>query len=214
MIVQEHSVKEEYLIGKELNIVDLGACLADWTLAMNNTFKIKKGIIVEANPTNFKRLQGVINPSDERFTTIHKAVTNDKESKVVTFYEDTTCGINGTLMFQNMFPRTQVAHQIETISLKDIINMFGPDEEIDVVKMDIEGMEYDILSQTPAEDLRRIRQFTVEFHDFLDNSLTDRNYAIIKRLEEIGYELVPVDNWINRCHLGTIHVDTLFCRVD
>jgi FkbM family methyltransferase len=63
--------------------------------------------------------------------------------------------------------------------------------EIDLVKLDVEGAEYDILLNAPADLLARVRQISVEFHDFLDalkgRGLTEK---VVERLA--GLDFLPL----------------------
>ncbi len=60
-------------------------------------------------------------------------------------------------------------------------------EVISFVKMDVEGAELDILLNEPAETLCRIKQLSVEFHDFIDAASLPRIRQAIARLEELGF---------------------------
>lgn len=62
-----------------------------------------------------------------------------------------------------------------------------PDGPIDFVKMDIEGAELDVLLGEQADVLTRIKQLTVEFHDFIDPSTRPRVLAAIARMQRLGF---------------------------
>jgi FkbM family methyltransferase len=59
--------------------------------------------------------------------------------------------------------------------------------EIDLLKLDIEGAELDVLDSMDAETLRRIRQITVEFHDFIYPGLARRVDTVKWRLRRAGF---------------------------
>ncbi len=63
-------------------------------------------------------------------------------------------------------------------------------EQADLVKVDIEGAEFDMFDAASDETLSTVAQFTVEFHDFLDPALTPRVKAVIARLEGLGFETI------------------------
>jgi FkbM family methyltransferase len=63
--------------------------------------------------------------------------------------------------------------------------------EIDLVKMDIEGAEIDLLEHAGADSLRKVRQLSIEFHDFLYSGLTARVAAIKTRLAQAGFYMIP-----------------------
>jgi len=55
--------------------------------------------------------------------------------------------------------------EVETISLATLMQRLGI-INIDILKLDIEGAEFDLIASTPNQILQRINQITVEFHDF------------------------------------------------
>lgn len=64
---------------------------------------------------------------------------------------------------------------------------------IDLLKLDVEGSEFDILLQTEAAVLRRISQISVEFHDFLSRPSYQGLYVKVRaRLEALGFVCVPI----------------------
>ncbi len=64
-------------------------------------------------------------------------------------------------------------------------------QKVDVVKMDIEGAEYDVLPSILASDVE-VGQFLIEFHDrFFDNG-RDKTIQSIQLLREHGYGIFGV----------------------
>ena len=75
---------------------------------------------------------------------------------------------------------------LETFLKKNNINM------VDLLKIDIEGAEELLFRSTSDETLLRIKQITIEFHDFIEGSIsTEEVQNIIKRLELLGFYLLP-----------------------
>lgn len=56
--------------------------------------------------------------------------------------------------------------EVEVVSLSTLMKRVGA-TDLALLKLDIEGAEFDVLAATPVEVLRRIAQITVEFHDFM-----------------------------------------------
>jgi FkbM family methyltransferase len=95
------------------------------------------------------------------------------------------------------------AFTVKGVTFKTALDRVGG--EVDLVKMDIEGAEIDLLEQIPASDMRRIRQMTVEFHDFLYPELTPRVEAIKRRIDSMGFYVIP---------FSRTNGDVLFVRRD
>lgn len=78
--------------------------------------------------------------------------------------------------------------EVETISLATLMRRLGL-TRIDLLKLDIEGAEFDLIAATPDQILQRINQITVEFHDFKP---AFRNRELFEnaraRLESMGFD--------------------------
>jgi FkbM family methyltransferase len=62
-------------------------------------------------------------------------------------------------------------------------------DSIDLLKIDIEGFEYEVLEACFAENIP-IRQICVEFHDFFPEIPKARTKAMIRTLESQGFDLI------------------------
>ncbi len=80
--------------------------------------------------------------------------------------------------------------EVSAYSLTSITEQLGH-RRIDLLKMDIEGAEYEVLEGL-LESPVLPTQLLVEFHHrFVDNGL-DRTYDIIKRLRRAGYKIFAI----------------------
>lgn len=59
------------------------------------------------------------------------------------------------------------------------------DAEWDCVKMDIESAEFDILTQTKNEDLKKIRYLTLELHNHIGSNPQPRYELLISKLSQV-----------------------------
>lgn len=72
---------------------------------------------------------------------------------------------------------------VQTITLTEVLDLCCI-PRIHLLKMDIEGAEYELLSAAPPETLRRIDAITMEFHDFLP---THHYSSLIRILKEADF---------------------------
>jgi FkbM family methyltransferase len=79
--------------------------------------------------------------------------------------------------------------QVEAVTLEDLILQL-PADSIDLIKMDIEGAELGVLEGVPVEALKRLRQLTVEFHQFLYPESRVRIEAVKDRFHCAGFWVV------------------------
>lgn len=177
--IKEHTFYENKL-NPEIVVIDLGACKGEFINEMALNYKIKKAILVEASPVNFKYL-----PSRENYTLYNNAIS-DKEGETVSFYVDKNSPYNGSEIF-NYFNGEE--YKINTITLSSIINNNNLDV-IDILKVDVEGSEYKIFNNISDKDLLKINQITIEFHDFIDPSLKSKTEEILKKFESLGYSKI------------------------
>jgi FkbM family methyltransferase len=96
--------------------------------------------------------------------------------------------------------------QVEMITLPALLRLLGA-TRIDLLKVDIEGSEWDLLEALSTDLARRIDQVSVEFHDFLDPSQRSRTERCIAHLEKLGY--VSVCRGTDHVH-GSPYYDCLF----
>ena len=55
--ISEHSLDDTLLQNKKIKILDLGACLGNFSYELEKLFEVSKAILVEANPTNFNKIR-------------------------------------------------------------------------------------------------------------------------------------------------------------
>ncbi len=98
--------------------------------------------------------------------------------------------------------------QVEMITLPALLEL-GKCERVDLLKVDIEGSEWDVLLGMTAREAKIIQQISVEFHDFMDPQLRPRTEQCIARLQELGYAVHC--RGTDRVH-GSPYFDCLFYR--
>lgn len=196
--IKEHSFYEE-LLSDESIVIDLGACRGEFINEFNDNYKVKKAILVEASPKNFTFL----NLKDNYV--LYNNIISSSDGSTVKFLEDQNSPYNGTIIFSYF---NGIEHDIKTISLKKIIEENNL-EYIDILKIDIEGSEYDVLENLEEELFGKIKQITVEFHDFIDPLLKQRTEQIISKIESYGFK--SMSKSIVYMH-GSEHYDVLFYK--
>lgn len=85
-------------------------------------------------------------------------------------------------------PDNQV--EVNVLTLGEFLSRSGlaERERIELVKVDIEGAELAMFEETPDALLRRVVQFTVEFHDFIWPELCQRVNDVRLRLRSLGFQ--------------------------
>ncbi len=73
-------------------------------------------------------------------------------------------------------------------TVANLLKLANP-PHVDLMKVDIEGSEWDVLPTLTGREAALIDQITVEFHDFLDPAQRHRTESCIAHLESLGYTL-------------------------
>jgi FkbM family methyltransferase len=161
-------------------VVDIGAHIGVFAI-FASTFTRNKILAVEPLLENFEILKANIRMNKiGNIIPINKAITDKRGLNEFSIFE----GMAHPLCRQGGGPLEQTV-VFETITLKDLMSE-GRISQIDFLKMDCEGWEYDIILQCETEILRKINKISMECHH-IDK---DRQSTILKNiLEEKGFQV-------------------------
>jgi len=81
--------------------------------------------------------------------------------------------------------------QVEGVTLEDLISEI-PGTGFDLIKMDVEGAELGVLECVPVRVLERVRQLTVEFHQFMYPESRLRIEAVKQRFLDAGFWVIDL----------------------
>jgi FkbM family methyltransferase len=102
-------------------------------------------------------------------------------------------GISGSLVDSHAYVGDGRQIATTTTSLEEVLARHGR-TECDVLKLDIEGAEYEVLSDLCERGLiARTRQLLVEFHHGATHHAAAETEAITRRIQHAGFELVHVE---------------------
>lgn len=174
--VREYRMVEDFISTLALPIFDVGAHAGFFSLyarALNSQVPI---IALEPEPQNFKTLENNLKTNNTKAVTAIKGALAKKSGKR-----------------ELALSADSHNHKLKTSSKeKKIITIQGFDfayfkklapEGIGLVKMDIEGGEYEIFPNLNPEDFAHVRAIVMEYHD-----LPDRNHKEIEQiLRENGF---------------------------
>jgi FkbM family methyltransferase len=188
-VYNEIIVQNQYRVSKEdleeKNILDIGANNGIFTL-LAKSYNANKIIAVESNIDVFNLLKSNVKESSD-ISIINKAVTGKSGNKVSVIKRPEFCNIDG-----RCYIMPDEKGDIETISLDDLIKKFD-DKQI-VLKLDVEGSEYDIIYGASLEFLKKCSTILIEMHD--DMGAVSGKIGLIEKLrnnlKEIGFK----ETWI------------------
>ena len=158
------SIKEKDIV------VDIGAHIGAFAVRAAKLARLGRVYAYEASGKNHSLLKHNTQLCNaNNITTYHKAVSDARGE--LKFYQPGHNGALGSLMQDEDSPMEIV----ESVTLVDIIND-NKLEHIDLLKIDVEGAEYNILLNCPADALAKVRRVVLEYHEFVDDP---RNYQVL-----------------------------------
>jgi FkbM family methyltransferase len=173
--VGEVFVDKIYRIGAKLRespvVVDLGANIGIYSLYAAHTYRNASVYSVEPDEINFAQLQANIaaNGLEGKVHAIRAAVA--PEDGELTFYLHPTSSAAHSLV-----KKSPDFVKITALTLNSVFENFRIDR-CDILKMDIEGAEYEVLFQCNPDLLKRVDHLFVEYHDGLDAVKDPRHSA-------------------------------------
>ena len=144
----------------DLVILDIGANVGLFSLYAARQAHSAKIYAVEPFPATFNRLLEAVRDHQlaERITCLNCALTGDGATRLMR---------NDPLPSQrrSLVPSGKESSgiQVQSRTLSQLIREQGVNQ-IDLLKMDIEGGEYEVLLSTPPAVLRNIRRIALEYH--------------------------------------------------
>ena len=201
---------KDLLIFPEMNVpqATMGNPGADWTVAVNelnqNSVVYSFGIgtdisfdlaliekynltIYAFDPTekSIQWLKEQSLPQNFRYFQLGLA---DFNGKATLFPPDNTKHISHTLLSSQYLNKD--SYEIEVRTLKTIMES-NNHHHIDLLKMDVEGVEYGVLENILASGVV-VRQLLVEFHHRFKNVGLDKTKKAIENLRKSGYQIFSV----------------------
>lgn len=178
LLLEEYEMFDDFKINKFKNkvVVDAGAHVGLFSL--RTSVYAKKVISLEPHPLLYKLLE--TNVSRNNVRNIHPLnLALWKEKGVASFVVGEHSGGNRIVETKN----TNTKIKIQTITLSDLVDSYG---KIDLLKIDIEGSEFDVLLNAPGDTLNNIDKIVGEMH-LWEKGFSELN-RVTKKLEESGFK--------------------------
>jgi len=173
--------------GKKFNnAVDVGANIGVFVEYLIRNKFAKKIIAVECDKVALSDLRRNYEFNDN-VTIIDKALSHSNEP--ITFYHCPDNPVISTTLAPSEIKHhgagvlNNVAMTLETVTIKDLVDELGT---IDLLKIDIEGAEYDVIEKLDPSLFANINNLFIECHFFTKN-YRDNCLALISKLKNAGY---------------------------
>jgi len=159
-------------------ILDIGACEGMFSIMMAKLFPQTRVIALEPVPRTFYHLIRNIGLNGVTNVEAHNIGVGASQGKLMmSVPRDNHSGGSSAVMTFTSAWQTQM--EVDVVDLDQVLSWFN---KVKLLKMDIEGMEYDAIY--PSKLLNRVEHFVGEFH-------------INKRLKEVlGRDITELATWI------------------
>jgi len=122
----------------------------------------------------------------------HVPVALAAATEWMTFYEPLD-QISGSLFREHVNANNAVSYQVPSSSFEDLLGKLGL-AQVDLLKLDIEGAEYEVLTSIGDKTLAGIQQIVVEFHHYcVPRFPASQTRNTIARLKWLGFQPYSVD---------------------
>ena len=172
-------------------VVDIGGYIGDFSLYAAKCLGARRVVVYEPTAENFEiLLQNVANNGyADRITAVNKAVSDSDQVMLNVQIKDSEEVHVSAYWYpeakQRAIPSVTLAELLETHAL----------DQVDLLKVDCEGGEYDIFPATPDDVFRRIRNIVFEYHRMPEyQQKLDR---VLTRLKTAGYDLRVDDDIVS-----------------
>jgi FkbM family methyltransferase len=164
-------------LGPDCVVADLGASTVGFSQEIVARFG-SRCFAAEPLPDNFRRIA-----AHPRITALPVALSGTN-GRIALGVRDTVHTSASFGRYDSLPERDRI--EVDSVTLEGFLRLAGV-PRFDLVKLDIEGAEFALFDAASDETLRQTGQLTVEFHNFLDPTLTPAVEAIIRRLENLGF---------------------------
>lgn len=185
LTIKEIVLDQEYLPSVKYPkvIIDIGANIGTFSTLMSLQHPKAKIYAFEPDPRTFKLLTTNLTINQcQNVISERKGLSH--QSGHARFYSSNISGLSGLNRSTNQGKINTT--RIRTINLSEILSK-NKINQVDFLKIDAEGAEFDILLNSPNRIFYKIKEIVLEYH----NHLTVHHHnEIIKKLQQHGYQIV------------------------
>lgn len=175
--------------------VDIGGNIGAFSLAFLEAYPNARGISVEPGSLAFQFLNSNLaaNGASSAIETIQAAVVGNQATKTLRFFEKPTATGGSTAVAECTHAEEEPGRWVDvpTVSIADVLSRAG--RPITLVKMDIEGGEYEIILNAPAAVWKNVKRIVAEYHPVSGHSYTE----LVEALGRAGFALEQHDVYKN-----------------
>jgi hypothetical protein len=184
LVAGEYDLSIQYIIQKKKPalVYDLGANIGIFSFIAWSSAPDVTVYSFEPAPPNQDIFNKNIklNMDSNVFVKLHNMAISGESSNVEWSYDDLKPASS------SLYIEGPIKYSVKIKSFEEIVNLASA--TIDLLKMDIEGSEYDILKKTPKEVWNKINAIALEIHD--DPSGVQSREEFLTHMKHLGYKIL------------------------
>jgi FkbM family methyltransferase len=175
-VIETHTILPD-IVSPGSIVVDCGANAGRFSLEMIRKFKCIC-YAIEAAPDTFRTI-----PSTPNLHRYNFALCGTNKVAAMSIDKDTTRSSIKTHPEES----TVDVVDVQGRHLGEFLAQVFLDERIDLIKMDIEGAEIEVIDSLGDELIKRVGQWTIEFHDFMGLTSSFDVKRCVERIAGLGF---------------------------
>lgn len=184
-----------FLAPKVVNpaVIDIGCGFeAEFAVMWKTKYKAD-ALVVDPTRKHKLHLERLVERHQPKLKYLPRAVSN-REGKTEFF--ESASHESGSLFLDHVNVKDQntISYEVQNTTINSLIEGLGRDQ-VEMIKVDIEGAEFDLFDSFDFLSLRKVRQLFVEFHH---SQIGSRSFSdtsrIISKFRQNGFEASSLDD--------------------
>ncbi|TSC85744.1 MAG: FkbM family methyltransferase [Microgenomates group bacterium Gr01-1014_16] len=199
--LREYNDSSDLAIKPDYNVVVIGAQIGVYTtLAAQKAYR-GKVYSYEPFPESFALLKENVAFNGLKNVRAFNVAVSDSIKKKILYVSSSNTGAH------SLFPdNTKRKLEVKTTTLAKVISD-NKLKQIDLLKMDVEGCEYEIFLNASDKTLKKIRRIIMEYHNHIVPGM--KHTMIMKRLNKAGFEVKDKGYFMQRELLKTGFIEAI-----
>ena len=126
---------------------------------------------------------------------VHLPIAISAVDGLVTFHESKE-NESGSILEDHVNVQNDeiVEYEVESVTIRSLLSRIGVDH-VAILKLDLEGAEYELLDKTEGKDLKPFDQIFVEFHHHAIKAYNQEDtQRLVKKIVGCGFQSFSLDN--------------------